>query len=485
MKKFLQKYSIFILILFFGILYSIWVVNRHNHFLTDAVDLGIYDQPIWNLSQFRPPFSSIKNMLTWGDHIGWVILLLAPFYWLWSDARMLLLLQVWTVVIAAWPIYQLAKSRLKNEFASLSIAFAFLAFVGLQTALDYEFHLTTLSVLPIAFILYFTHKQKWTPYWIWFFIGMATKEDVPLITFMIGLYIFVVLRKRKIGLASIFISGIYYWVLTTRIIPYFKGGPFNYEQFDPSLRIGATTGDLILTAITKPWLVLKVLVTPALKVKTMTNLVGSFAFLPLLSPATFALSAPIFAERFLNNLSQRWLIRFQYSASIDPILAVGTVLGMENILKVKSKFEERLPTFVRKISSNQIIVFLSVVVLAMNIFVILRTNGPMLRILNPGSYKWQERFDINYELMRQIPSDASVVTQSCFVPHLSHRERIYRFHEGVVEAQQPDYILLGIDEHSDPPYVEEQWQNLIADLKELPEYEILYDDGRRFLFKRL
>ena len=166
MKRFLRKYSIWILIVAFGLLYSVWVVNRHTHFLTDAVDLGIYDQPIWNLSQFRAPFSSIKNMLTWGDHVGWVIVFLAPFYWLWSDARMLLLLQVWIVVIAAWPIYQLAKGRLKNEFAALSIAFVFLSFVGLQTALDYEFHLTTLSVMPIAFTLYFMHKQRWAPYWV-------------------------------------------------------------------------------------------------------------------------------------------------------------------------------------------------------------------------------------------------------------------------------------------------------------------------------
>ncbi len=473
----LRKYSIFILILFFGLLYSLWVVNRHTHFLTDAVDLGIYDQPIWNLSQFRPPFSSIKNMWTWGDHIGWVIVLLAPFYWLCSDARMLLLLQVWIVVIAAWPIYQLAKERLKNEFASLSLAFVFLTFVGLQTALDYDFHLTTLSVMPIAFTLYFMHQQKWAPYWIWFFIGMATKEDVPLIMLMVGLYIIFVLRKYKIGLLSILISGVYYWILTTRIIPYFKGGPFNYEQFDPALGIGTTVGELVRTALTQPWEVLRVLVTPDLKIKTTANLVGSYAFLPLLSPATFLLSAPIWAERFLNGLSQRWLIRFQYSASVDPILAVGTILGMENVLKIKDRFR-------KKISSSQILTFLSVIILAMNVFVILRTKGPMLRMLDPENYKWQERFDVNYELMRQIPEDASVVAQSCFVPHLSHREKIYRFHEGVVEVQQPDYILLGIDEHSDPPYVEEQWQNIIADLKSSPEYEILYDDGRRFLFKR-
>ena len=477
MKRFLRKYSIWILIVAFGLLYSVWVVNRHTHFLTDAVDLGIYDQPIWNLSQFRAPFSSIKNMLTWGDHVGWVIVFLAPFYWLWSDARMLLLLQVWIVVIAAWPIYQLAKGRLKNEFAALSIAFVFLSFVGLQTALDYEFHLTTLSVMPIAFTLYFMHKQRWAPYWVFFFLGMATKEDVPLIMLMVGLYTFFVLRKRKIGLVSILVAGIYYWILTTYIIPYFKGGPFNYEQFDPSLGIGTTTGELIKIAITNPLLVLRVLVTPSLKVKTMANLVGSYAFLPLLSPATFALSAPIFAGRFLNSLTQRWLIRFQYSVSINPILAVGTILGIENILAIKNRFAKR-------INSAQIIIFLSVIILAMNVFVILRTNGPMLRILDPKNYQWQERFDINYELIRQIPPDASVAAQSCFVPHLSHREKVYRFHEGVVDAQQPDYILLGIDEHSDPPYVEEQWQNLIADLKEMPEYKILYDDGRRFLWKR-
>ena len=71
-----------------------------------------------------------------------------------------------------------------------------------------------------------------------------------------------------------------YLLVTQLAIPYFKGDKFAYEELDPSL--GVSTVDMIKTTVVSPWVTARVLFQPALKFKTITNLIAPFSFLPLL-----------------------------------------------------------------------------------------------------------------------------------------------------------------------------------------------------------
>src|SRR4029450_4605686 len=49
-------------------------------------------QGVWLLSRFRDPFVTIRGLSLFGDHTSYILVLVAPLYWVWADPRRLLLL---------------------------------------------------------------------------------------------------------------------------------------------------------------------------------------------------------------------------------------------------------------------------------------------------------------------------------------------------------------------------------------------------------
>jgi hypothetical protein len=52
--------------------------------------LGIFDQGVWLLSPLKDPFVTIRGLPLFGDHASYILVLVAPLYWLWPDPRLLL-----------------------------------------------------------------------------------------------------------------------------------------------------------------------------------------------------------------------------------------------------------------------------------------------------------------------------------------------------------------------------------------------------------
>jgi hypothetical protein len=117
----------------------------HARFGTFGFDLGIFDQGVWLLSRFQDPFVTIRGPPLFGDHASYILLLVAPLYWLWADPRLLLLLQVVFLAIPAVSIYLIGTRRLSSPLAGLAMAAAYLAFPAVQWAAIWHFHPETLA----------------------------------------------------------------------------------------------------------------------------------------------------------------------------------------------------------------------------------------------------------------------------------------------------------------------------------------------------
>lgn len=478
--SFVKKYGIWVLIIFFALAYCFWSVNRHNRFQTDAVDLAIFDQPLWRLSRFEPPLSTIKfntypGENLFGDHFHPIIIPLAFLFRIWDDVRIVLVAQALLAVFSVYPVYLLARRRV-NVFFALSLCFAYLAFIGFQTALDYDFHEVTAGVSIIAWATYFLETGKLRFFYIFMFLGFLLKEDVPLIFTGLGILLVIQHRKYRHGIFVIFLTLLYYYMLTNYIIPYFKHDRFAYEELDPI--IGKTTSDLFVKSLTNPLLVIKTFFLPPVKFKTMLNLIGSFAFLPFLAPTSLIPIIPNFISRFLTGLGQRWLIRYQYNIILTPLFAFGAISGLLSLHSLLKRFGKG--SWIPKST----IIFSLLLILAPVVQTV-RTNSPFTRILNPASYSAEPRFALEYKLLAQIPKDprVSVMAQSSFVPHLSHRYEIYRFEDWVIKAKKPKYVIMSVDEGSDPPYGREVLTEKILSLSKNPDYEVIYFDGSRLLMK--
>ena len=64
---------------------------RYATYEAKGYDLGIFDQVVRQYALFNAPLSSVKGVdfHILGDHFHPILALLAPFYWVWPDPRML------------------------------------------------------------------------------------------------------------------------------------------------------------------------------------------------------------------------------------------------------------------------------------------------------------------------------------------------------------------------------------------------------------
>src|SRR5438445_5081823 len=80
-------------------------VYRHQHYASNAFDLAVQDQTVWGYSRLEFIYNTvlgIPNLL--GDHFHPILIVLAPFMWMWNSAGVLLVAQAILLALAGIPI---------------------------------------------------------------------------------------------------------------------------------------------------------------------------------------------------------------------------------------------------------------------------------------------------------------------------------------------------------------------------------------------
>jgi len=388
-----------VLVAIFSFLYIKLGFSNYRYFET-GLDLGGYTQALFNLSHFRLPFNTFKNMVMWGDHAHFIIALFAPFYRLFPDARLLLIIQALSVTMAGWPLYKISRLLIKNVLFSLAILYAYLAFIGSQYALNFDFHPSVLTGVVIIWFFYGLHFKKKHIFWVAFVLGLMTREDAPPIFFMIGFYLFLasllkqiyyfIIRKVR-ETDSRFRAGLYHalkrvvgehlcvlprernsWA-GTEARPYENQSDVVSRVSEKSAIITALTimiisftyfcvvAYVVMPLWTKdhaaltyldsdqkdpynvvrgffqyPKAIFQNMTDTTVKRTTIKTLFSSFGYLSLFSPLTYISSLTIFYSRFASPDSYRWVINNYSNSNILPILAIGAIYGVANIKRMMS-----------------------------------------------------------------------------------------------------------------------------------------------------
>lgn len=399
----------------FIIIFSLHSLNRHFTFKSHAFDLGIYTQTIYLYSQGLTPFSTLKHMTILADHFGPILFLISPLYRLFPTASILLVLQAVFVALSSIPIYSIALDKLKNVVISFLITLSYLTSIGILSGVSFDFHLTTISVLPLSLILYCWYFKEWKLYWIVLIFSLTFKEDIPL--FILGIGIFQIIHKEiKIGLLTIIIALIGIYAIKFQIMPLlWKGGDAAYLSTS-SLPLNSPM-DLFLLFIIRPTIFTDQIFNSPVKIGTVDELYRSFAFLPILSSLGWLTILPSLFLRFSSSYSQTWTNTWHHSANLAPFLSVSTIFALKKM---------NIPSFPITIL---LIFFLITGGLA--------PNGMFWAIIqNPLSDF--SRFQYIKDSTNDIPASAAISAQSPLVPHLANRENIYLF----PEIYGAEYILL-------------------------------------------
>lgn len=469
--NFFSPITFFVVCIIFGLLYSLLSILRFEHFMMGSFDLSIYDQGIWQYSHFRAPFSTVREMNILGDHFSPILMLLSFFYWIWDDVWLLLIFQAMTVCLSAQLIYLVLVKWFKSNVTAFFLSTSFFLFLGLQYSLDYDFHLVSLSVLPISLILYGLFLDKKYVYWFGVVIAFLLKEDLPVIVFFIGLYEILILNKKRLGIITIVVSFLSFFLITRILMPLFQGSSSSVKNYVDFYGLGNSPQEMIITLINKPWIIFQEMFNSPIKIDTFVKTLGSFSFLPVLSPIFWIVSLPIWMERFLSYTVTRWQFEQYYGISLTPIIVLAcgeSILLIQKVLK-KTKVNNILMTNL-----------LAAVVLLTALVIGKIYHAPLVKLVHPSYYRLSETERSLNEMVALIPDDSSVSAQQPIVSHLSHRREIYWFPKNIDDVQ---YIAL-VKGRPAIPIEDKELNDTVLRLSEDNEYNILYSKNDVFLFKR-
>jgi Predicted membrane protein len=392
---------LFLMIAAYFASYTYWSVRSHAGFQTGAFDIGIYDQGVWLLSRFQEPFVTVRGLNLFADHSTFILLLVAPLYWVWASPILLLVTQSLALGFAAVPLYLLTRDLLGSAWLGVAVAAVLLLNPAIGWTNLENFHPDSYEVLFLTAALYFMVKQRWG----WFLLSISllllVKEDVPLLVIPLGIYID--LRyKSWVGFFTGFAAAACLVLNFFVLIPWFGEGSSVYWG---RLPFGGPAG-LLRTTFTDPSAVLAFL-QDSERVSYVVDHLRTLAFLPLLSPLALVAIGPL-ALNVLSTHTYMHLINYHYSTLIVPPLVVAAVFTISRFdsLRMRAKL-------------------VAILVVATLVSAYLLGPLPYSRVPVPPVTVDTTRNEAIRAAIALVPKDAIVSAHYSIVPHIAHRQEIY------------------------------------------------------------
>ena len=405
-----------------AVAYSAISIYRHERF-GSTVDLATQDQTIWGYSRLEMipnTVIEIRNLL--GDHFHPTLMALAPLYWVWNSAEALLVAQGVLLALAGVPIYVWAAKQL-GELAGLAFQASYLVFWGILAGVLFDFHNVVLAVPAISATLYAALERRNRLLWAMVAIAMLTREDIALTLIALGFYIVVVQRRYALGAAILGLNAVWFALLLGWVIPAIRGGPYRHWTYT-ALGTGPTSAGIFV--LTHPLQSLALLFLPAAKIRIWVGMLGSWLFLPILSPITL-IALPYLAERFWSDAPTFWTFHLEYSMLPAPILAFAAI---DSTVRLRSLWQT---TTARRMTA---VAALGALVASASLSFIIHPLAELSTYVSGTTAA-----DIQ-ACLSVIPPDASVASTQELLPHLSHRTGIYQIPDD--HDLSVDYIAIDL-----------------------------------------
>lgn len=471
------KLWLWLIIVFYIIISSIYAIAclvNHSQYRTLG-DLAIFTNGIWQYSQFKFPFINFHLNRYWlGDHFHPILVLLAPFFWIFSSEKTLLVLQPFIMLSAIIPLFLITKKLTKSNFLGFSLSIAYGLYLPLQRTLFFDFHEIIIAPPLIAWIYYFYLSKNIRRYFISLLLLLLVKEEMGFLIGTFGFYIFVSDKKwRKIGLATTLIGPLYSLLIIKYIIP-FIGGDYMYQNYG---KMGNGPMEVLLNVLKNPLLLIEIFTSSQLKIETIKETFAPYGYLPLFNMWGLLLSFEQLFSRFADyGTLNRWRNDLHYAAPMTIIVAISTVISVSLFTKRINKYQKHFYIFIA-------------------LFILLLTRleqinkSAILLIKRPQFWERSDWMRYNDEAIILVPQDASIATQANIISRFAARNEFY----GLSQKEKATYILVDLrQDQSSVNYLEKyfndnDWQELKNELLEKVgsgNLEIVYNKGETYLFKK-
>jgi uncharacterized membrane protein len=383
-------------------------IYRHQHFGSNAYDLGIFDQAVWGYSRFESiPNTVLRLPHTMGDHLHPILIALAPLYWLWEDARVLLIVQAALLAAAGIPIFLWAREQL-GAVTALAFQAAYLVFWAVLGGSIFDFHELAFAAPIVSGALYAALTRRTLLLWAFVVLGLLTREDVALTFVGLGLFILVVQRRWRLGTALAALSAAWFVFAFKVAIPAFAGRSYAHWSYS---RLGPDPASALVHLVAHPVDTVRTFFTPRDKPIALANLFAPWLGLPLLSPLVLVM-LPTLAARFFSDKPSHWAPQgFHYSLMLAPIVAFAAV---DTTRRISDRLTGRPGRVFPVVAA--VLAFLAGLYF---------TFGRIKPLDELRRYTPPARIADIEACLDVVPPDASIAATSALVPHLTHRRSVF------------------------------------------------------------
>ncbi len=391
---------------------STLTVLRHNSFMTHAFDLGIHNQVVYNglhSGVLRSTLHGVEPINYLGEHFSPILYLVAPVYALRQDARTLLVLQSFALGIGAIAVYLLAQSKTRSAVLSVALSASYLLYPALHGVNTFDFHQIALVTSLLLFALYFLETGRDRIFLLFLALALLCKEEVALTATAIGLYVALVKRRPKFGLAIVAVGVVYFGVVVGFVMPAL-GGEVQVNRFGGLMPPGSKGfSGIVETLLTNPVFTANFIFSNPDKIIYLFQLLLPLIFLPLLAGQAWIIAVPALAVAFLSSAETQYTVGYHYAAGLVPSMFFLAILGAQR-LKLDRCWRAALAGAVLVASLTMSYQY-----------------GAIFSKSGAGLARPTQHDRVVTSFFKDIPKDATVSTLSDIVPHLSSRKTIYLF----------------------------------------------------------
>lgn len=432
----------------FGLIFSLVSIVNHTFFRTYALDLGIFNQALYNLSHFKKAMFTLGlegfEISFWGTHFSPIVFLYIPFHLIFGSYG-LLVVQILAILFGGLGIFRYSFELLKNFSFSLMIMLIFFGMWGIYSALAFDFHNNVVGAMMVPWLFYYLKKEKILASIMFFILIIITQESVAL--WMVFILAGLIVRDLVSGnhktdpkvfrlqISLLAISTAYFLTVSMIIIPYFN------QQTDFFFRysgLGDNFPEIVTSVISNPLSAIKLFVggssepgiPPGIKLEFHLMVLLSGGIFLLYRPYYLIMLIPLYAQKMLSSDPVLWGINMQYSIEFMPILALSVADSV-----CSSKF-----------SKKHALIMLSIILIlsyGATIKTMIKRNSIWYNKANTVFWQkphYESDIDIRQtrEVLKMIPDKVPVSASSPLAPHLYRREKLYHF----PVVKDADYIMI-------------------------------------------
>lgn len=417
---------------FYTAYFTFFTIVRHNSFFSGKFDLGNMENTLWNTVHGRVfVFSNpdgVGEISRLSAHSDFFLILIAPFYALFPDASILLIIQALVLGTGGFFVYLIAKKVIKSERLAVLLSIGYYLNFFVQEQNIFDFHSVSLATSFLLGAFYFLLIRRFRIFSLLLILAVSTKENVYLVSALLGGYLFLN-GKKAFGSIIFVVSLIAFYLLMAVFIPNARDGN-NHFALEYLSYLGNSPIEIILSPILRPI----AFFTRIFSVDTFYYLYQNFlpvGFLSFFAPLYAIFLLPDFLINILSDNPNLRSIQYHYGALIVPFVYISGIYGIKRIMNLHKN---------KTITKNFIFYYLLILILYSTWQF---TPLPGTRNSDIAPFiKIENKYQI-YSSLDQIPDNASVSATNGIAAHLVQREKIYVIPNGIDFV---DYLIFYNDE---------------------------------------